>query len=59
MDQYFNVQQKNIQYLFIKLFKAKTNILTYRMNTIFHMRDNLRYNLRSKTEFQRSSVSAR
>ena len=53
----FTIHQKNIQSLAIELFKVKQNISTHRMNNIFHMRDNLRYNLRSETEFLRSSAN--
>ena len=52
-----NIHQRNIQTLEIELFQIEQNISTHMMNNIFHMRDNLRYNLRSQTKFLRSSAN--
>ena len=46
-----------MQSLAIELFKVGQNILTDMLSTIFQMRDNIRYNLRSQTEFLRRSAN--
>ena len=53
MDYSFTVHHVNMQSLAIELFKVGQNILTDMLSTIFQMRDNIRYNLRSQTEFLR------
>ena len=57
MGQFFTVHQRNIQSLVIELFKVKQNISSDMINNIFQMRHNVRYNLRSQTEFLRSSAN--
>ena len=57
MIHYFTVHQRNIQSLAIELFKVEQNISKYMRNNIFQIRENLRWNLRSQTEFLRSSAS--
>ena len=58
MDQLFTIPQITIQSLAIELFKLKQNISTHMMNNIFQMKDNLIFNLRSQTEFLRSSANS-
>ena len=58
MDQLFTIPQITIQSLAIELFKLKQNISTHMMSNIFQMKDNLIFNLRSQTEFLRSSANS-
>ena len=52
----FTVHHRNIQSLTIELLKVKENISNTIMNDILQIRT-LKYNLRSQTDFARSSVN--
>lgn len=55
-DNPFRIYHRNIQSLAIELFKVRNNILNRIMGDIFENR-NISYNIRSHTDFMRTSVN--